>query len=134
MRFDLDKTFGIHQQGLLVRAKRAELITGNMANADTPNYKARDIDFKEVLQQTQHSNNPSSLKTTHAAHIDPGEKIGGTSLQVMYRNPTQPTIDGNTVDTQLEKANFTENALQYQASLRFLSGKIKGIKTALKGE
>ena len=134
MRFDLDKTFGVHQQGLLVRAKRAELIAGNMANADTPDYQARDIDFKQFLQQAQHASDASSLKTTHHAHINPGASIGGISAEIMYRVPMQPSIDGNTVDTQLEKAKFAENSLQYQASLKFLTGKIKSLKTAIKGE
>lgn len=134
MRFDLDQVFGIHQQGMLVRAKRAELIAGNMANADTPNYQARDIDFKQFLNQAQESTGSITLSTTNHAHINPEVTIGGMNAEIMYRVPMQPSIDGNTVDTQLEKANFAENAIQYQASVQFLSGKIKSIMAALKGE
>lgn len=134
MRFDLDKMFGIHQQGLLIRSKRAELIAGNLANIDTPNYKARDIDFKQALQQTQNTQLDQGLKTTHRRHISTGITMGNLSAELQYRNPMQPAIDGNTVDAQREKAVFTQNAIEYQASLRFLSGKIKAIKSALKGE
>lgn len=134
MRFDLNDVFGIHQQGMLVRAKRAELIAGNMANADTPNYRARDIDFKQVLNQTQDSSGFVVMKTTNNAHIKPDMQLGESGADLMYRVPMQPSIDGNTVDTQLEKANFAENAIQYQVSVQFLSGKIKSIMSALKGE
>lgn len=134
MRFDLNEVFGIHQQGMLVRAKRAELIAGNMANADTPNYRARDIDFKQVLSDAKHDSGTVTMKTTDHAHINPDINIGGTSAEIMYRVPMQPSVDGNTVDTQLEKAKFAENAIQYEASVRFLSGKIKAIMTALRGE
>lgn len=134
MRFDLDKMFGIHQQGLLIRSKRAELIAGNLANADTPNYKARDIDFKQALQQTQNAHVDHGLKTTHRRHISTGVSIGNLSAQLQYRNPMQPAVDGNTVDAQREKAAYAQNSIEYLASLRFLSGKIKTIKSALKGE
>lgn len=134
MRFDLDQAFGIHQQGMLVRAKRAELIAGNMANADTPNYLARDIDFKQALNQAQDSSGTITMTTTNRAHIHPEMTINGVDTDIMYRVPMQPSIDGNTVDTQLEKANFAENAIQYQASVQFLSGRIKSIIAALKGE
>jgi flagellar basal-body rod protein FlgB len=134
MRFDLDNVFGIHQQGLLVRAKRAELIAGNMANADTPNYRARDIDFKQILNDINNDSHSNSLTTTNDAHINPGFNIGSTSAEIMYRIPMQPSIDGNTVDTQLEKANFSENSVQYSVSAQFLTGKIKGILSALRGE
>lgn len=134
MRFDLDNAFGIHQQAMLVRSKRAEIIASNLANADTPGYQARDIDFKAMLQQTKSSGSSTGLKTTHPAHIQVGQTIGGQSAEIMYRTPLQPSIDGNTVDTQLEKANFTQNAVQYQTSVHFLSGKIKALKSAIRGE
>jgi flagellar basal-body rod protein FlgB len=134
MRFDLDKLFGVHQQAMMVRSKRAELIANNLANADTPNFQARDIDFKEVLHQTQEKDDAGHLVTTHSGHISTGAQVGDLNADIMYRIPMQPSIDGNTVDTQMEKSNFTENAIQYQASVQFLGDKIKALKTALKGE
>lgn len=134
MRFDLNQALGIHQQGLLMRSKRAELIAGNLANVDTPNYKARDIDFKAVLQRIHSNETHNRLATTQRGHISGADQIGGTSIELLYKAPTQPSLDGNTVDGQLEKAAFAENAIQYQASLRFLSGKIKALLTAIRGE
>ena len=135
MRFDLDKTFGIHQDAVQLRSRRAELLAGNLANADTPNYKARDIDFKAALQQAQQGTSSADrLWATNPRHIQPGEQVGNNSTEVMYRIPMQASVDGNTVDSQMEKTAFTQNAIEYQASLQFLSGKIKSLKTALKGE
>jgi flagellar basal-body rod protein FlgB len=134
MRFDLDKVFGVHQQGVRIRAQRAELLASNLANADTPNYKARDIDFKQVLQQTESASNTQAMKNTNAKHLQADGFSGGVSTELMYRNPLQPSVDGNTVDSQQEKAQFIQNAVQYQVSLSFLSGKIKSLMTALKGE
>lgn len=134
MRFDLDNLFGIHQQAMMVRSKRAELIANNLANADTPNFQARDIDFKQVLRQTQEADDASRLMTTDSRHISTGTRVGDLSTDILYRIPMQPSIDGNTVDTQLEKSNFMENAIQYQASVQFLGDKIRSLMTALKGE
>jgi len=134
MRFDLDKAFGIHQYGMALRSKRAEILANNIANVDTPNYKARDIDFKSALQQAAQGTNPSALKTTHSKHIPGGIRVAGMNLDTVYRNPIQPSVDGNTVDSQFEKAEFTSNSVQYQVSVRFLSGLIKNLKTAIKGE
>jgi flagellar basal-body rod protein FlgB len=132
MRFDLDSVFGVSEQGVLIRSKRAEVLAGNLANADTPNYKARDIDFKQALMEAQAGADSRQMKVTNSKHIQTAG-AGGTS-ELLYRNPLQPSVDGNTVDTQLEKAKFTENALQYQASLSFLSGKIKSLISAIRGD
>lgn len=134
MRFDLDKVFGVDQQAMLLHSKRAELIANNLANADTPNFQARDIDFQQVLRQAQEGNDGAQLKTTQPGHIANGTPVGDLNADILYRVPMQPSIDGNTVDTQLEKSHFMQNAVQYEASLQFLSGKIKSILSALKGE
>ncbi|HQU15108.1 MAG: flagellar basal-body rod protein FlgB [Chromatiales bacterium 21-64-14] len=138
MAFSLDQVFGIHAQALLLRGKRAEILASNLANADTPNYKARDIDFKALLEQAQGmsgsagSQPPMALTVTHADQIQPSATgFGGVSL--LYRVPTQPSLDGNTVNTQQEEAEFSRNAVQYQASLTFLTGGIKTIMTAIMG-
>ncbi len=127
----LGSAFGIHEQALKMRSYRAELLASNMANADTPGYKARDIDFKQAmgaatLQQPQ-------MKTTHQNHISSATS-GLSPAHLRYRIPTQPSLDGNTVDMQVEKSAFAANALEYEASLGFLNGKIKGLKKAIRGD
>lgn len=139
MPFGLDKVLGINQEALRIHERRAELLAGNLANADTPGYKARDIDFKAALQgMSAGRDNPGNIKTTHANHMS---EAGGMNKRIddvlgvmKYRNPQQASLDGNTVDPLMEKAAFMENAMLYQASLKFLSGKVNTIKTALKGE
>lgn len=126
-----DKLLGVHAQALQLHAKRAEVLAGNIANADTPGYKARDFDFHKVMQQQ--AAQKSTLTTTHQRHISLDE--GGISpAEMAYRIPTQPSLDGNTVDSQLEHAAYAENALQYQASLRFLGGTIQTLKKAIAGQ
>jgi flagellar basal-body rod protein FlgB len=127
----MDKLFGIHAAALKLRANRAELLAANIANADTPNFKARDIDFKHVLNMT--ASKSGDLFTTNSRHIDisGGSEMGA---EMMYRQPNQPSLDGNTVDLQMERSAFMENSMMYQASLRFLNGKINGLMTAIRGE
>ncbi|MGX5174577.1 flagellar basal body rod protein FlgB [Aliikangiella sp. IMCC44653] len=132
MSINFEKAFGIHATALNLRAERAKVLANNLANADTPNFKARDIDFSKALQQAQ-GNLDSSLKRTHANHID--SKVGTEIPGLSYRIPLQPdTGDGNSVDAQIEQTKFAENAMQYQTSLRFLDGKIKGLMQAIRGE
>ena len=127
----MDNLFGIHATALKLRANRAELLAANIANADTPNYKARDIDFKHALKMA--GSNKSDMRTTNVRHIT----SAGTSkmgAEIMYRTPDQPSLDGNTVDLQTERSAFLENSMMYQASLRFLNGRISGLMTAIRGE
>ena len=127
----MDDLFGIHATALKLRANRAELLAANIANADTPGFKARDIDFKQALKMA--ATNRSEITTTHARHINnDGNSLFGTD--VLYRTPLQPSLDGNTVDLQTERSAFLENSMMYQASLRFLNGKINGLKMAIRGE
>lgn len=135
MRFDLDSHFGVHAQALKARGRRTEVIASNLANADTPGYKARDVDFKSALAQADASgSNARVLKTTQPGHIGAGNRSGdAASAQLLYRVPLQPSQDGNTVDTQREQAAFAENAIRYQASLEFLGGRIRGLINAIKG-
>lgn len=125
----IDRALGVHAEALQLRARRGEMLASNLANADTPNYKARDLDFRNVLNEAQAA---TALSTTHAGHIR--TQGGSGSVQAMYRVPGQPSLDGNTVDTQMEQTKFAENAVRYRTSLRFLSGKISGLMTAIKGE
>lgn len=138
MQFGLDKYLGVNQQALTVHSRRSEILAGNLANADTPGYKARDIDFKEALQAVKSGNGSASLAITNARHFNTAGTTAGRVDDVLgemkYRTPSQPSIDGNTVDPLIEKSQFMENALLYQTNLQFLSGKIKHLKAVLKGD
>jgi flagellar basal-body rod protein FlgB len=126
----LDDAFGIHEEALRVRARRSEVLASNLANADTPGYKARDFDFQAMLRNE--IQNPVRLASTHAAHIRNDQGIVA-STQMAYRIPQQASLDGNTVEAEREQTEFSANAMRYQASLRFLDGRIKGLLTAIKG-
>jgi flagellar basal-body rod protein FlgB len=132
MPINLDNYLGNLATALELRGKRAEVLASNMANADTPNYKARDFDFKTALGQAQ--GQQVSLRTTAKGHITPAGAGTGAQPAMQYRIPGQPALDGNTVDIQQEKSAFTENAVQYQATLSFLDSRIKGLMSALRGE
>ena len=132
----LDRHFGVHAPALEFRSDRSKVLASNLANADTPNFKARDIRFEDVLRAKGLEAGRGGvasvqLAATHSAHIRTGDTAGGARL--MYRNPYQPTLDGNTVEAEVEQGKFAENAVQYQASLMFLSGKIRGLRDAIKG-
>jgi flagellar basal-body rod protein FlgB len=132
MAINFDKAFGIHEFALNLKAERAEVLANNLANADTPNFKARDIDFSKALQLAT-SNRQSGLVKTNDRHLD--SRIGTEIPGLSYRIPFQPdTGDGNSVEAQVEQTKFAENAMQYQASLTFLNGRIKGLLSAIKGE
>ncbi len=131
MSISIDKALGNLPADLAVYSKRSGLLASNIANADTPGYKARDIDFRAALSQA--SGDQLALKTTRGNHIaSAGNRT--SSPEVLYRVPTQPSLDGNTVDSQQEKARFTENAIRYQSTLTFLGGKFSGLKLAIKGD
>ncbi len=133
MRFNLDKAMGIHEEALYMRARRSTVLASNLANSDTPNYKARDIDFRQVLRTAANSQSGTMISKTNARHIQPGGNNTQTAA-LLYRQPLQPSIDGNTVDAQIEKVKFAENATHYQTSLQFLTGKFKALRSAVKGE
>ena len=128
---NFDKALGFHVKALDVYGQRAKILSANVVNSDTPGYKARDIDFRDVLSQKQVQ--PARLEATEYDHI---ALSSGTTSQptLLYRTPLQPSLDGNTVDTQQEIAAFSENALRYQTTLQLLSGKFKGMIAALRGE
>jgi flagellar basal-body rod protein FlgB len=133
MPFSIDKALATFPQALQLETKRAELLASNIANADTPDYKARDINFKAALQAAQ--GQPQGLPLAPA---DSGVSLqaagqSGTA-QVMYQVPLQPSLDGNTVDLQRNQAEFGENALRYQATLSFLGSRISGLRKALTGQ
>jgi flagellar basal-body rod protein FlgB len=122
--------FALHEQALNFRAQRNEVLSSNIANADTPNYKARDVDFGTALKSAQSAT--LNLAKTSALHNSAGNVRAG-SPELKYRVPTQPSLDGNTVQADIEQAAYAENALQYRASLTFLNGTIQTLRYALKG-
>ena len=131
----IDKHLGVHAQALNLRSRRTELLAANLANADTPGYRARDIDFKSALAQASGNAQPGvQLQTTNAAHIGPKQVNGGPAPELKYRTPLAPSLDGNTVDAQLEQAAFAENTVRYQATLQFLNSKFRGLLTAITGQ
>ncbi|ANY88724.1 MULTISPECIES: flagellar basal body rod protein FlgB [Pseudomonas] len=135
MSISFDKALGIHEQALSFRAQRAEVLANNIANADTPNYKARDMDFSAVLaaEADKQQKGRIALDRTNTRHIEAeGLAMGDDTLK--YRTPMQPSIDQNTVDAQIEQSNYAENAIGFQASFTLLNSKFKGLVSALRGE
>lgn len=132
MAISLDKMVGLHQQALKVRNDRMEVISGNLANANTPGYKARDIDFQKAMrtaQTGQASLTQSSMVTTHNNHIKGTSKL---QTEAEFRIPNQPdTGDGNTVDVQNERNKFLDAGMRYETSLMLINGKFSGMKKAL---
>ena len=113
----MDTLFGVHGSALEVRSQRMGLLASNIANASTPGFKARDVEFGRALSA-----------------VESGGDAGAFARAVQYRVPTQPSIDGNTVELNQEQTAFAENAVQYQTTLSFLNGRIGQITRALKGE
>ena len=132
MPVNFDNVFGVHDKALLLFERRTQLIAENIANVDTPNYKARDIDFDQVLQNQNTQNKAVQMRATHQGHIASSQQAFSQDIQ--YRQVEQSSADGNTVDMQKEKADFAENAVRYQTTLSFLTRKISGLKTAFRGE
>ncbi|MBO1272382.1 flagellar basal body rod protein FlgB [Shewanella sp. 4t3-1-2LB] len=132
MAISFDKALGIHQYTLGIRAQRAEVLSSNIANADTPNYKARDVDFNAALQNAVGKQQSMQMAATAENHFDMKSLV---QENVKFRIPNQPdTGDGNTVDMQEEQQVFMQNALEYQMSLGFLDGKFSGMKKAIRGD
>lgn len=134
MSNSIDEMFKFHQTALNLRAARQELIASNIANADTPNYKARDIDFTSALQGALgQQGDKLAVAKTDGSHLAGGAGGSVMGAPVMYRKPLQPSADGNTVDMDVERAQFADNALRYEASVRFVSDKAKEVLSALQG-
>jgi len=127
-----ENIFGIHEQALLLHGQRLGVLATNMANADTPNFKARDIDFSEVLAGTDDSAG-LAMRTTQASHIAMND-AASSGGQLKYRNPYQASLDGNTVEMPVEQAAFSENNVRYQASLMFINSKIAELQFAIAGQ
>ena len=138
MAISFNQALGIHEQALQVRTTRARLIANNLANADTPNYKARDIDFREILNRAGRDDFVElALTRTRPSHQDAsseGLSVAGENAELFYRTPSQPSIDGNTVDEHIEHSEYMQNVLAFQTSFTLLNKKFMGLKSAIRGE
>ena len=136
MPLSIDSYLGVQQDALKVQSKRMEVLAKNLANVDTPNYKAQDIDFKTALAQAGSPGSSLSLTTTSANQIGNNATTGDVenSAALKYRVPLAPSLDGNTVDAQMEQAAFADNTVRYQATLTFLTGSLKDLMTAITGQ
>lgn len=135
MAFDINSYLGVSPEALKVSARRTEVLAANLANADTPNYKARDIDFRAAMAAAAGGTSDSvAMKTTNAAHLGAPGTTTDSNQPLLYRVPLAPSLDGNTVDPQLEQASFAQNAVRYQATLTFLNAKFRSLMTAITGQ
>jgi flagellar basal-body rod protein FlgB len=139
----IDQYLSFHETALSLRAQRQELLASNIANADTPNYKARDLDFGSALHSALASKgaaggaNAGPLATTAARHIGRGAPTGemlANGTPVLYRGEVQGSVDGNTVDMDVERNQFADNALRYEAGITMINAQIKGLLAAIQGQ
>ncbi|MET0291303.1 MAG: flagellar basal body rod protein FlgB [Steroidobacteraceae bacterium] len=134
---NLESYLGVHSAALKLREQRTELLANNLANADTPGFKARDLDFRGALAAATGNGNAATTlaSTSSGTTIGTAQDVtGSTDAFLKYRTPLAPSLDGNTVDTQLEQSAFAENAVRYQATLSFLSGRFRSLMTAITGQ
>ncbi len=134
MSLSLDKAFGILPASVNLRDQRTELLASNLANDDTPNYKSRDFDFDGILASIQGVGSSLKLTRTQPGHLTLSIPDPTQTPELLYRIPAQPSLDGNTVDPQLERAAFAENAVRYQSTLEFLNRRVSGLRAALSKE
>lgn len=134
MRNKLDDAFNFQQQAINILSRRQDVLASNIANADTPGFQARDIDFSQQLKRAVDNTAPMkpsvSLSMTANTHMA-GKPMRANNDELLYRIPDQPSADGNTVDMDRERINFTDNAMKYQSGLTFLGGDIKKMMAAL---
>jgi flagellar basal-body rod protein FlgB len=126
---EIKKNINMLGNSLSLRAKRNEILASNIANAATPNYKARDIDFDTEIKKYQ-KNGP--IQVTHGEHLSIKRPVAPG--KVLFRENVNPSLDGNTVELAVEQLQFAENSMRYQSTLSFLSGKINTLMSAIKGE
>jgi len=127
----MDELFGVSAKALALSEDRASLITNNLVNSSTPNYKARDFDFGKEMQKAGQA--MSGMQTTHSNHIHSSSQTA-TAADIKYRIPMQNSMDGNTVDPEIERKNFLQNSIKYQVSLSFVQSKGDQLMKAIKGE
>ncbi len=133
MAISFDKALGMQEAALKLRVERAGVLSSNLANTDTPNYKARDINFQEALSSQMDGNSIGRMRATNSGHIDHSSG-GRPDHEFYYRTPTQPSIDGNTVEENTEHAEFMKNNMEFQAAFTFLNSRFKGMTKAITGQ
>ncbi|HRP96789.1 MAG TPA: flagellar basal body rod protein FlgB [Rhodocyclaceae bacterium] len=134
MKALIDEALRFHQTALNVQAQRQQLLASNIANADTPGFKARDLDFRAALEGALGARGgPLAMTTTSARHL-PTAAAMPFDNHVGYRSETQANVDGNTVNMDVERAAFAENSVHYEASVTFISGLLNGMRTAISGQ
>ncbi len=134
MRIGFDNAFGLPEQAMNLRAERNEMLASNIANADTPHYKARDMDFQAAMREAT-SPAPQPLQSSHPQHLQPtSPTVTAGDPKSLYRVPHGASLDGNTVETHVEQAKFAENAVHYQATVEFLGDRIQKLTGAIRGE
>jgi flagellar basal-body rod protein FlgB len=129
----LTDTLAFHGEALALRSERQRLIASNIANADTPGYVARDIDFSQALRNATGTINPASaMRSSQAGHLGGGAAT--TEANLLYAMPSQTNLDRNTVDMDRERANFTDNSVKYEATLRFITSNVRTMLSAITGQ
>jgi flagellar basal-body rod protein FlgB len=129
----IGEDLGFYQKAISLRQQRQEVLAANIANADTPNYKSRDFDFGAALKDAMGEGMrlpDTQLALTSARHI-PAKAVSPDPAELLYRQPLQPSMDGNTVDMDVERVQFADNTLRYQSDLTVISGRIKTMMAAL---
>ena len=134
MSISFADALGVQPQALALRARRAEIIAGNLANADTPGYLARDIPFAEMLARAQSGGNHARLQLLQSSSMHLTPRPSDRDLGLQYRTPLQPAVDGNTVDSDQEMATFAQNSVAFEASFNFLNGRFRGLISAIRGD
>lgn len=133
----IDNVLGPLPSALRVRSDRAALLASNLANADTPGFRARDVDFREALALAQSGvERGTQLRSSpkRSNHITLSGSISNSGQQLRFRTPLVPSVDGNTVDAQIERAEMNKNNVQLAAAVQFLDGRVRGLRTAIRGE
>jgi flagellar basal-body rod protein FlgB len=125
----ISEYLNVHSNALAVRSRRNNILASNIANAATPNFKARDIDFQSEIRKVE---SEGAVRATNPLHIK--ASLQGPTGTMLYRDPVSPSRDGNTVEMNVEQMEFSENVIRYQTSLTFLNNKISGLLSAIKGE
>ena len=142
MLANMTSNLDFHSKALVLRAERQRVIASNIANADTPGFKARDLDFKEAMSQATGGDLASragiatpATSTSHPKHIPlSGGASTGSPAHLAYVAQSQPNLDGNSVDLDRERASFADNSVRYEATLRFINGSAKTILSAIQGQ
>ena len=119
-----------HAQALMLRSRRNEILASNIANAATPNFKARDLSFDDLIKK--HAPSIGPLEVTHSRHLATAINVGRD--KILFRDPINPSMDGNTVELAVEQMEFSENTTRYQTTLNFLNSRITGLMSAIRGE